>query len=39
VPCGRKGEGPHLPPVPEALNRACPRHEVLTGLHRGLIMA
>ncbi|WFU45832.1 cytochrome P460 family protein (plasmid) [Bradyrhizobium sp. CB82] len=24
VPCGREGEGPHLSPVPEALNRACP---------------
>jgi hypothetical protein len=28
VPCGREGEGLHLPPVPEALNRACPRHQV-----------
>src|SRR4051794_11436671 len=25
VPCGREGEGPHLPPVPEALNRADSR--------------
>ena len=25
-PYGREGEGLHLPPVPEALNRACPRH-------------
>ena len=24
MPCGRKGEGLHLPSVPEALNRACP---------------
>ena len=24
VPCGREGEGPHLPPVPETLNRECP---------------
>ena len=24
VPYGREGEGLHLPPVPEALNRACP---------------
>jgi hypothetical protein len=24
VLCGREGEGLHLPPVPEALNRACP---------------
>ena len=32
VPCGSEGEGPHLPPVPEALNRACPRHEVPRGL-------
>jgi hypothetical protein len=24
VPCGREGEGLHLPSVPEALNRACP---------------
>jgi hypothetical protein len=23
VPCGREGEGPHLPPLPEALNRAA----------------
>ena len=36
VPCGREGEGPHLPPVPKALNRACPRHGV-PGLHRGWI--
>jgi len=26
VPYGREGEGLHLPPVPDALNRACPRH-------------
>src|SRR6202022_179401 len=26
VPCGREGEGPHLPPVPEALNRAKALH-------------
>ena len=25
VPCGREGEGPHLPPVPEALNPHVPR--------------
>jgi hypothetical protein len=24
VPYGREGEGLHLPPVAEALNRACP---------------
>jgi hypothetical protein len=24
VPCCREGEGLHLPPIPEALNRACP---------------
>src|ERR1700733_10216631 len=24
VPYGRESEGLHLPPVPEALNRACP---------------
>ena len=24
MPCGREGEGLHLPSVPEALNRACP---------------
>jgi Cytochrome P460 len=24
VPCGREGEGPHLPPVPEALNQTHP---------------
>jgi hypothetical protein len=24
VPYGREGDGLHLPPVPEALNRACP---------------
>ena len=26
LPCGREGEGSYLPPVPEALNRTCPRH-------------
>src|SRR3954454_2188256 len=25
VPCGRESEGPHLPPVPEAVNRVCSR--------------
>jgi hypothetical protein len=29
-----KAKGPHLPPVPEALNRTCPQHGV-PGLHRG----
>ena len=24
MPYGREGEGLHLPPVPEALSRACP---------------
>jgi hypothetical protein len=24
VPYGREGEGLHLPPIPEALSRACP---------------
>jgi hypothetical protein len=33
VPCGREGEGLHLPPVPEALNRACPPIWI-TGHHR-----
>src|SRR4029077_20688625 len=28
VPCGREGEGLHLPPVPEALNRPCLRYRV-----------
>jgi hypothetical protein len=28
VPCSREDEGLRLPPVPEALNRACPRHHV-----------
>jgi len=23
---GREGEGLHLPPIPKALNRACPQH-------------
>src|SRR5438046_9892741 len=35
---GREGEGLHLPPVPEALNRACPEiqspPETLPTLHR-----
>ena len=26
LPCSRKGEGPHLPPIPEALNCACRRY-------------
>jgi hypothetical protein len=24
MPYGREGEGLHLPPIPEALNRVCP---------------
>ena len=24
MPCRREGEGPHLPPLPEALNRCAP---------------
>ena len=31
MPYAREGEGLHLPPVPEALNRACPRHLVPRG--------
>jgi len=38
VPYGREGEGLHLPPVPETLNRACPDITVPRGdstdLHR-----
>ena len=34
MPYGREGEGLHLPPVPEALNRACPDIKYPAELYR-----
>jgi hypothetical protein len=47
VPCGREGEGPHLPPVSEALNREniapaclrCPTLGLTVGLRSNSIPA